>query len=380
MFITGTKSWDIFCRVIDNFGDIGVCWRLARQLVNEHHQQVRLWVDDLDSLARIWPEAQNLEQQWCAGVEVRDWPEPFPMDVQVAQVVIEAFACDIPASYLLAMATQKRAGYAPTWINLEYLSAEEWVESCHGMTSIQPATGLRKTFFFPGFTPKTGGLLREQDLLVCRDSFDKRLFLEQIGIQQQGNSLLVSLFAYENPAIASLLRAWINSPRPVHCLVPNGKILASINQALGTTLEIATPWAQGNLRLDAIPFLTQTRYDQLLWACDINFVRGEDSFVRAQWAGKPFVWHIYPQDDQIHLVKLNAFLDHFLANKSTGIAANLRRFWHSWNELGEVEQDWEAIPDLLPDWQMAAREWCRQLTRQTDLVTQLIALAGKPPA
>jgi hypothetical protein len=21
--------WDIFCRVIDNFGDIGVCWRLA---------------------------------------------------------------------------------------------------------------------------------------------------------------------------------------------------------------------------------------------------------------------------------------------------------------------------------------------------------------
>ena len=26
-------TWDIFCSVVDNFGDIGVTWRLARQLV-----------------------------------------------------------------------------------------------------------------------------------------------------------------------------------------------------------------------------------------------------------------------------------------------------------------------------------------------------------
>ena len=24
--------WDMFCRVIDNYGDIGVCWRLAADL------------------------------------------------------------------------------------------------------------------------------------------------------------------------------------------------------------------------------------------------------------------------------------------------------------------------------------------------------------
>lgn len=375
---TETKSWDIFCRVIDNYGDIGVCWRLARQLANEHHQQVRLWVDDVNSLIRIWPAAQNIEQQFCAGVEVRHWADAFPTSIHVAQVVIEGFACDIPASYLQEMAAQKRAGHPPVWINLEYLSAEKWVEDCHGMTSIHPATGLRKVFFFPGFTPETGGLLREQDLLTNRDNVDKRLFLEQIGVQQKSDSLLISLFAYENPASASLLSAWINSPTPIHCLVPHGKILTSVNQALGISLQTGKHWHQGNLFLDVIPFLTQVEYDRLLWVCDINFVRGEDSFVRAQWAGKPFVWHIYPQDEQAHIVKLDAFLDSFLARGNNIFADCLRNLWHHWNEFEDVKDDWAKALELLQPWQLATGEWCEYLARQADLAAQLIALAHRP--
>ena len=42
-------AWDIFCTVIDNYGDIGICWRLARQLRVDDGQRVRLWVDDLTS-------------------------------------------------------------------------------------------------------------------------------------------------------------------------------------------------------------------------------------------------------------------------------------------------------------------------------------------
>ena len=29
--------WDIFCQVIDNHGDVGVCWRLARELAARGH-------------------------------------------------------------------------------------------------------------------------------------------------------------------------------------------------------------------------------------------------------------------------------------------------------------------------------------------------------
>ncbi|HTF95252.1 MAG TPA: elongation factor P maturation arginine rhamnosyltransferase EarP [Cellvibrio sp.] len=376
-----TKTWDIFCRVIDNYGDIGVCWRLARQLANEHQQQIRLWVDDLNSLIRIWPTANICDQQWLEGVEVCYWPESFPENPRIAQVVIEAFGCDIPATYLQSITTEKRKGKAPFWFNLEYLSAERWVEECHGMTSVHPSTGLRKHFFFPGFTVKTGGLLREKNLLINRDNFDKCLFLKQIGIQHH-EGLLISLFAYENPAVASLLQDWANSPEPIHCLVPQGKIMTSISQQPGFDLQINKPVIKGNLQLEAIPFLTQAEYDQLLWACDINFVRGEDSFVRAQWAGKPFIWHIYPQEEQAHIVKLDAFLDSFLADSLKAderfLHSNIRAFWHSWNENQTLEGNWPQLQKLLPEWQQVTQDWCTRLASQTDLASQLLNLIAKP--
>lgn len=369
------KTWDIFCRVIDNFGDIGVCWRLARQLVSDHGQHVRLWVDDLDSLARIWPSAQNTENQELAGVEVCRWSAGFDPNIQVADVVVEAFACDVPTSYLLNMAAQKAVAKEPVWINLEYLSAESWVEDCHRMLSTHPTTGLRKTFFFPGFSPRTGGLLREKSLLDERSQFESHFWLEQRGIVRQPDALLISLFAYENPAVAGLLESWVNTNTPVHCLIPTGKILTTINQSLGENLGAGDIYQKGNLRLQVIPFMTQVEYDYLLWACDINFVRGEDSFVRAQWAAKPLIWHIYPQDEDAHITKLNAFLDIYIAsatpdNRLPAIA--IRELWLAWNQNGDIKSSWQTMIAHLTEWRQHSRDWCDLLAKQTDLANQLV--------
>ena len=367
------KTWDIFCRVIDNFGDIGVCWRLARQLVAEHNQSVRLWVDDLDSLVRIWPETQQQDQQQIAGVEVCRWSTKFAGDLQVADIVIEAFACDIPSIYIGEMAKRKRDGITPVWINLDYLSAERWVEDCHRMPSTHPTTGLRKTFFFPGFTPRTGGLLRERSLIDARNGFQARSWLDSIGVLPQPDTLLISLFAYENSAIASLLQAWINSTKPVHCLIPSGKILTSVNEALRQQLDAGSTFQQGNLCLQVIPFLTQTEYDKLLWACDINFVRGEDSFVRAQWAAKPMFWHIYPQEEDAHITKLNAFLDIYTEQAPTALSSALHQSWLAWNQGGEIEIQWRQLMLELAEWQQHSRTWCDSLLQQPDLASQLVA-------
>ncbi|WP_049630143.1 elongation factor P maturation arginine rhamnosyltransferase EarP [Cellvibrio sp. pealriver] len=372
--VSAPKSWDIFCRVIDNYGDIGVCWRLARQLASEHSQQVRLWVDDLNALVRIWPDAQLADQQELAGVDVRHWIDAFPTDIGIAQVVIEAFACDIPDAYLQQMAEQKKNGQAPLWINLEYLSAEPWVEDCHGMVSVHPRTGLRKTFFFPGFTPRTGGLVREQDIAERQHAFDPNAFLNSLGITADQGALLISLFAYENTAVTSLLDAWAESRQPIHCLVPQGKVLASINQYLPKPLASGQGYTRGNLRLDVIPFLTQTQYDELLWACDINFVRGEDSFVRAQWAGKPFVWHIYPQEENAHMAKLDAFLDRFLSQQDQQLTTNVSDLWHNWNQQHDVAGAWSKLMEQLPQWQALSHDWRKHLRSQADLASQLIAL------
>lgn len=367
------KSWDIFCRVIDNYGDIGVCWRLARQLANEHQQQVRLWVDDINSLIRIWPDTRPLNQQHVAGVEVCHWSPKFANQPQVADRVIEAFACEIPATYVNAMAMKKTAGEPPIWINLDYLSAESWIEDCHRMPSTHPDTGLRKTFFFPGFTPKTGGLLRERSLINTRNAFQAAPWLESMGIKPRPDALLVSLFAYENPAISTLLEAWANSTTPVHCLIPNGKILTSINHAIGQKLNTGDLHQEGNLCLQVIPFVTQTQYDQLLWACDINFIRGEDSFVRAQWAGKPMLWHIYPQDEDTHIVKLNAFLDIYTQQAPVALREALRESWLAWNQNGDMAASWQQLLVLLNDWQKHSQIWCDHLLEQADLGCQLVA-------
>ena len=377
---THIKTWDIFCRVIDNFGDIGVCWRLARQLVEEHQQAVRLWVDDLDSLIRIWPETRQVDHQQVAGVEVCRWNPEFSADVQIADVVVEGFACDIPSLYLDKMAQLKRLGQTPVWINLDYLSAESWVEEFHRMPSAHPATGLRKTFFFPGFMPRTGGLLREQSLLSARDGFHAAPWLASMGIEPQPNALLVSLFAYENPAVASLLTAWTNSSKPVHCLIPNGKILTSINQTLGQKLDVGDSYMQGNLYLQAIPFITQTEYDKLLWACDINFVRGEDSFVRAQWAAKPMIWHIYPQDEEVHITKLNAFLDLYTDQTAPALKTALHQSWLAWNQGGDMGEAWHQLMQQLNDWQQHSRCWCDSLLEQPDLTSQLVDFCTSRPS
>lgn len=376
---TEIKTWDIFCRVIDNYGDIGVCWRLARQLADEHPFQVRLWVDELPALIQIWPSVQNTEQQVVENVDIRIWKDVFDVGTVPADVVIEAFACNLPDVYLAAM---KRQTPAPYWFNLEYLSAEDWVEGCHGLLSTHPQLGLKKTFFFPGFTAKTGGLLKEKHLLNDRDAFIKDentrfQFLRQLGIQPSPKELLISLFAYENNAIESLIAAWAKSPRPVLCLVPASKILSSVNKYLGQNLKIGDEFNRGSLRLKVIPFLTQTDYDRLLWACDINFIRGEDSFVRAQWAATPFIWHIYQQDDDIHMIKLDAFLHHHLKVLEPKLQDSITQLWHQWNRAEDCSAAWNSCLPNLPEWQKHTQNWCSTLDSLGDLASNMVVAVEK---
>ncbi|MBX3619938.1 MAG: elongation factor P maturation arginine rhamnosyltransferase EarP [Rhizobacter sp.] len=334
------KRWDIFCRVVDNFGDIGVCWRLAADL-GSRGQQVRLWVDDASALAWMAPGG-------AAGVSVHAWGDSIS-DTSPGDVVIEAFGCELPAAFVQGMACADRP---PRWINLEYLSAEAYVERSHRLPSPQlsgPGQGLTKWFFFPGFTPATGGLLREPGLMDARHRFDRAPWLRHHGIAPMRHERLVSLFSYPNAALGPLLQSLSSTPTLV--------LLTA-----GMAMPAALP---AQVRCQSLPFLTQTDYDRLLWSCDLNFVRGEDSFVRAQWAGQPFVWQIYPQHDGAHAAKLQAFLDRFPA------VPGLRELWLGWNGLGP----WPAR--LVPSWQAQCIEWREQLLQQADLTTQLLGFAGE---
>lgn len=360
---------DIFCTVVDNFGDIGVCWRLARQLAFEHGFSVRLWVDDLGAFARLCPDLDPaLGRQICGGVDIRLWPTPFPEMDDVADVVIEAFACQLPESYVAAMARRQAA---PCWINLEYLSAEAWVADCHGLPSPHPQLPLTKHFFIPGFDEHSAGLLREHDLLAHHADFDAAAWWQAQGAAPQPEQLGVSLFAYENASVHALLDAWSAGGRSVRCLVTDSRVLASVADALQHPLTPGDSVKRGMLELRVLPFMPQQAYDDLLAACDINFVRGEDSLVRAIWAGKPFVWHIYPQSDAAHLVKLDAFLDRFCNGLSATADSALRCFWHSWNAETTSAGDWQQFALHLPEIAGHTLRWRAQLAQLTDLAATL---------
>ncbi len=341
------QRWDIFCTVVDNYGDIGVCWRLAHQLVAEHGVSVRLWVDDLGAFARICPEIDpDRESQTAAGVDIRHWVQPFSDTTEPADVVIESFACELPERYVEAMARRQPA---PRWINLEYLSAEPWVADCHGLPSPHPRLPLTKHFFIPGFDGRSAGLLRERDLLARHAAFDGPAWWAENGGSPAAGSLAISLFAYENKAVTALLDAWRSKSRPVRCLVTDSRVLASVSAALGRRLAPGDRCRDGALDLQVLPFMRQEAYDDLLAACNVNFVRGEDSLVRALWAGKPFVWHIYPQDDDAHRIKLDAFLDRYCAGLSAPASDALRAFWHAWNAETATAAQWQAYSDHLPE-------------------------------
>lgn len=343
---------DIFCAVVDNYGDIGVCWRLARQLANEHGLAVRLWVDDLTSFRKLCPEivaTQAIQQH--RGVEIRHWSIPFA-EVTPAQLVIEAFACELPERYVLAMAEQT---HKPVWLNLEYLSAEDWVAGCHGLPSPHPRLPLVKYFFFPGFTKETGGLLLEHDLLARRDTFladptVQERYWQSLGLSpRQADEMRVSLFSYENPAVPGLLAVWAAGEKSVSCLVPEGRVLPQVAGFFGLQqLAAGDVLQKGKLSVHVLPFVEQERYDELLWACDCNFVRGEDSCVRAQWAGKPFIWHIYPQHDGVHMQKLHALLDLYCKGLPPDVVQAVGVLWEAWN-TGEEGGGVEAA-GLAPIW------------------------------
>lgn len=347
------RHWDIFCRVVDNFGDIGVCWRLARQLVAEHDLAVRLWVDEPDSLAPLAPDYEPLrDDQLVAGVKIRHWTEKVDFGL-VADVVIEAFACELPPAYLEVMAQRTPA---PRWINLEYLSAEPWIDDCHGMASPHPRLTLTKHFFFPGFSPASGGLLRESAALAAPEN------------DIEPETLEISLFCYDNAPLAPLIEALAKQAQPVRCLVPPGKPQAAVSACLGGP----GPWRCGTLAIEPLPFLAQDDYDRLLRRCAINFVRGEDSFLRAQWAGRPFVWQIYPQQDDAHRPKLDAFLDRYLADFEPGLAATVRTMFLAWNTGGDVGSAWPAFFAARRQIGEGTRHWSEKLAQPPDLAHALV--------
>lgn len=363
------QLWDIFCHVVDNFGDVGVLWRLSAALA-ARGQQVRLWIDDASALAWMAPGA--LAGEW-PGVRVMPWRDAANASVcsalPCADVWIEGFGCDLPSSFVAHFTNRVSAEDSvarPVWINLEYLSAEAYVERNHRLPSpvlSGPARGWTKYFFYPGFTAGSGGLIRNAvaDAVAGTNSPET---LSPQSVRQ------ISLFCYEPEALPALLTSFAHQGRPTQLLVAHGRATQAVRRLLARDdFRLA-----GNLRVEYLSTLSQTQFDALLGRCDLNMVRGEDSLVQAIWAGKPFIWQAYPQSDAAHRTKLDALLDWLQADSRV---RDLHRAWNGFCQPAELAHWAQTLADADGRWASQVIDARQRLLLQDDLPTRLLRLVDE---
>jgi len=418
------RRWDVICRVVDHYGDAGVCLRVARGLAAAPGREVRLLVDrPAVVLELIQPRPEPLHhargpaQQeranraadqgpaspptttddpgltWLdrSGVRICGWDTP----PDEAEVVLETFGSELPSTMLEDMRTKKASGLkVPVWLNLEHLSAEDWVEGCHGLPSPQ-AGGLTRWFLFPGFTQRTAGLPGPQapvpvlppDLLrLIRGEYHATVHhpAPQDGEGATGprnepataaaamRPMTGSVFCYHDSPLPALLDAMQGGPAHVRLAIPVGMPGDLGGRVLGDAPGSA--WHSDHLTLVRIPFVDQDLYDRVLSACDFNIVRGEDSFVRAQWAGRPLLWAAYREPGAAHLDKLAAWLER----------CQMPPDWaslHGWFNGGLGGQDtvpsdlWRNAVTSLSTAQKWAMTWREHLLMLPDLNEELGRLA-----
>lgn len=372
------NRWDIFCKIVDNYGDIGVCWRLSQQLAHEHHLQVRLLIDDMTAAKKIITALDCAKKsQTINGVEICVWPTlENSAETRPADVVLETFSCELPDFYVHQMLLKNSI-----WINLEYLSAETWVSDFHAKPSPHPTLAITKHYFFPGFKNDTGGLIRETDLMAERVAFinakaKQEAFWQKLGITNElGNDTIkISLFCYPQADLASLVSALERANQPISLFIPFNSSIATIIDTLADFKnKNCKKIHKGNLTIHLLPFLSQADYDFLLWACDLNFVRGEDSWIRAIWAAKPFIWQPYIQTDDTHIQKLNAFLDLYLNEADPEIKSVLVEAQLAWSKANSLTPaPFVRLINHIPDLLAYAKQQTNNLAIQPDLATKLV--------
>ncbi len=380
----------ILCQVVDNLGDAGVCWRLARQLATWHPFEPTLIIDQPETLAAIEPRLR----EWVASGHLAD-PASVPRldgvriiprahiehapHSPLPSVIVSAFGCEPPAWLRAHLAGGPRV---PLWIQLEYLSAENWVEDCHGLISVKPVDAAREHFLYPGFTERTAGLSREPDLFERRDAFrasnGPAALLRELGATPEPGQRVFSLFCYPDAPLESWLSALAKGPTPTLVCVAGGAVPRALNAAFSQPLGVGERARLGQAEFIRIPMLSQDRYDQLLWSCTFNAVRGEDSWLRAHWADVPFVWQAYPQPDGAHLRKLEAFLAKMAAVSPPGDAAPtlMKRLMLAWNgsdsqAIGPIWPTFDAELTRQSRLSRHTHAWVDHLSRQTPLAEQL---------
>jgi uncharacterized repeat protein (TIGR03837 family) len=285
---------DIFCDIIDNYGDIGVVYRLSKELSKKGYN-VRIFSNKFSEIEKIiknFSAKKNFQK--LNNIEFINLDEPLQVSY-TANIIIESFGCNIPDEYI-----DKLDEKTKLIINLEYLTAESWVEDFHLKESFSPKSFIKKYFYMPSFTLNSGGIILDNEYLQKVNSIKKdkeyifNSFYKNLGLKYNSEIFYINIFTY-NWNFKNFLNYLIETNKK-YC------IFILDNRFDGKFI------LNDKISINYLSYMPQEDFDTWLNISDFNFVRGEESFVRATLSEIPFVWNIYPQENDVHFNKLNAFM------------------------------------------------------------------------
>ena len=301
----------ILCKVVDNFGDIGVVYRLAKQLKKINPKNtINLIVDNLESFNKICSAVQcGLEMQNIEGLNVYDWNaadfchKAFSRkDGELMPVILECFQCGRP-DWMERILFEEKLQRTVHIIMIDYLTAEKYAEDFHCLKSLTRSAKVQKVNFMPGFTEKTGGLVIDADWL-------------EVPEWKENGPVLV--FTYERDwtsfiqGCLSAASRWGDLPEPSYkskLFLAQGRGKESFLAAVRNVVESSQRECIENSFIEELPYLNQSEWDRVMKSCSALVIRGEESMSRACLSGIPFIWHAYPQSDEYQLVKVKALLE-----------------------------------------------------------------------
>lgn len=300
----------VLCKVVDNFGDIGVVFRLCRALSElKKNLEIRLVVSNLDSFAKISKGIDSTKTfQEFRGWKVFDWNDNALCKKEFSknppEFILECFQCGRP-EWLEELLFSPQFNLNVQIVNVEYLTAESWADDFHLLKSGTRSAKIKKINFMPGFTKKTGGLILDKNFMCClsekkfalnlvKQNLDKKILSEDFS-----DSFKILIFSYPKnfDFLASAIKEF-SFLKKIIVFVASG---AGADSAKISLKKFKVDFV-------CLPFIQQEVWDAFLSLMDFSFVRGEDSFSRCCLLGNPFIWNIYPQEEEFHIVKLNAFL------------------------------------------------------------------------
>lgn len=368
----------VLCKVVDNFGDIGVAWRLCRRLTKiQSKYKICLVVDDWGSFSKIedgLPRCLSSEATKQSisidGIDIYPWNnnelchEVFCQnDGEKLSLILELFQCGRP-DWMERILFEEKLQRTVHIIMIDYLTAEKYAEDFHCLQSLTRSAKVQKVNFMPGFTEKTGGL-------VIDDTWS-----EAPVWNREGPALV---FTYENDwrALSEVLFEYCAGSRR-KVLVAQGRGKESFMQALNNVDS-----TNSTTIVEELPYLNQTEWDEMMKGCSLLIIRGEESMSRACLSGIPFIWHAYPQSDEYQLVKVKALLERMKQHFGKDDFEIIEKAWIEINSPDEwittpsarnpYADFFEAIPRLVPGF----HDFALSLRKNGDLATNLMTYIEK---